>query len=409
MDATLETNEPTVAAESAPPSEENATPGSVVDVVAQETSTPVPEEEKNATATTSKGSASPPRRPLTRSQTGTVPKRRARDDSDHIVETKKRTSAPRKKQKTSSSSSTDSAPAPTQDASSTPSPSDSAPSPTREASLAASTSSAGGVAPSAPANGQQLTFYHAASTFGEGQQLQADLSRLPRSRATLPTPIPNLTKKSRGRRVPTQDTALNDPERKDHRLYVCTVDGCGKCFHRGEHLKRHIRSIHTHEKPFKCTFPLCQKYFNRHDNLLQHLKVHREPVPKDAADVEDHVKQPVSAPPPQRQSAPSQSSSSTSPPASYHHRRRSYSPIRMPEPESPIAPQVPRTIYNAFPMGTMGPMSGPTYPSYPSSIAFSQATNSISLLADMAISSLRTEIPQSPLDARTSALRSNPY
>ena len=222
--------------------------------VQQETSTPAPEEEKNVTATTSKGSASPPRRPLTRSQTGTVPKRRARDDSDHIVETKKRTSAPRKKQKTSSSSSTDSAPAPTQDASSTPSPSDSAPSPTREASLAASTSSAGGVAPSAPANGQQLTFYHAASTSGEGQQLQADLSRLPRSRATLPTPIPNLTKKSRGRRVPTQDTALNDPERKDHRLYVCTVDGCGKCFHRGEHLKRHIRSIHTHEKRKLSTF-----------------------------------------------------------------------------------------------------------------------------------------------------------
>ncbi|KAF9486183.1 hypothetical protein BDN70DRAFT_770160, partial [Pholiota conissans] len=99
--------------------------------------------------------------------------------------------------------------------------------------------------------------------------------RLPRSRASLPTPIPNLTKKSRGRRVPTQASGSADADQKDHRLYVCTVTGCGKCFHRGEHLKRHIRSIHTHEKPFKCTFPLCQKFFNRHDNLLQHLKVHR--------------------------------------------------------------------------------------------------------------------------------------
>lgn len=31
-------------------------------------------------------------------------------------------------------------------------------------------------------------------------------------------------------------------------MYVCKVEECGKCFSRGEHLKRHIRSIHTHEK-----------------------------------------------------------------------------------------------------------------------------------------------------------------
>ena len=32
------------------------------------------------------------------------------------------------------------------------------------------------------------------------------------------------------------------------RSYVCRVNGCGKCFQRGEHLKRHVRSIHTNEK-----------------------------------------------------------------------------------------------------------------------------------------------------------------
>lgn len=32
------------------------------------------------------------------------------------------------------------------------------------------------------------------------------------------------------------------------RSYVCRVNGCGKCFQRGEHLKRHIRSIHTNDK-----------------------------------------------------------------------------------------------------------------------------------------------------------------
>ncbi|KAJ3763272.1 hypothetical protein EV361DRAFT_766450, partial [Lentinula raphanica] len=121
-------------------------------------------------------------------------------------------------------------------------------------------------------------------------------------RATLPTPVPNLTKKSRGRRVPVRVVTTNGVEviqdpppvssasatatagssnghsdstnPKTKRSYVCSVEGCGKCFHRGEHLKRHIRSIHTHEKPFKCTYPECDKNFNRHDNLLQHLKVH---------------------------------------------------------------------------------------------------------------------------------------
>ena len=29
---------------------------------------------------------------------------------------------------------------------------------------------------------------------------------------------------------------------------MCKVNGCNKCFARGEHLKRHVRSIHTNEK-----------------------------------------------------------------------------------------------------------------------------------------------------------------
>ncbi|KAF7291174.1 hypothetical protein MIND_01260700 [Mycena indigotica] len=107
-----------------------------------------------------------------------------------------------------------------------------------------------------------------------------------RSRVVLPTPVPNLTKKSRGRRVPAvgangSAAASSMPAEElgfremETRLHVCKVDGCGKCFRRGEHLKRHIRSIHTHDKPFPCTFTGCEKYFNRHDNLLQHLKVHQ--------------------------------------------------------------------------------------------------------------------------------------
>lgn len=32
------------------------------------------------------------------------------------------------------------------------------------------------------------------------------------------------------------------------RMFACKIEGCGKVFKRSEHLKRHIRSIHTMEK-----------------------------------------------------------------------------------------------------------------------------------------------------------------
>ncbi|KPV76450.1 uncharacterized protein RHOBADRAFT_894, partial [Rhodotorula graminis WP1] len=50
----------------------------------------------------------------------------------------------------------------------------------------------------------------------------------------------------------------------------CKVPGCGKCFKRSEHLKRHVRSIHTNERPFQCQWPTCKRLFSRHDNLNQH-------------------------------------------------------------------------------------------------------------------------------------------
>lgn len=83
----------------------------------------------------------------------------------------------------------------------------------------------------------------------------------------VPVPVPNLTKKSRGRRVPTMSSledlrsAASGAGRKRQsaggkhaRMYLCDVEGCGKCFARGEHLKRHVRSIHTYEKRMGFSF-----------------------------------------------------------------------------------------------------------------------------------------------------------
>ncbi|CDS08579.1 hypothetical protein LRAMOSA09940 [Lichtheimia ramosa] len=85
-------------------------------------------------------------------------------------------------------------------------------------------------------------------------------------------PSSTTTKKmtrSRGRRVSSA------PSNNGARMFTCTADGCGKMFKRSEHLKRHIRSIHTLEKPFECPYQSCSKRFSRSDNLNQHIRIHR--------------------------------------------------------------------------------------------------------------------------------------
>ena len=140
----------------------------------------------------------------------------------------------------------------------------------------------------------------------------------------IPVPVPNLNKKSRGRKVPfvvskqespdpsSGDTPSfeNNPggrlrestrsrkkaqpmspsDESGSRSYVCDISGCGKCFVRGEHLKRHVRSIHTNDKrkffiswmlfllivtlAHICPIEGCDKSFSRRDNLGQHVRVH---------------------------------------------------------------------------------------------------------------------------------------
>lgn len=75
--------------------------------------------------------------------------------------------------------------------------------------------------------------------------------------APLPAPV-----NRRGRK----QSLTEDPSK----TFVCEL--CNRRFRRQEHLKRHYRSLHTHEKPFECNE--CGKKFSRSDNLAQHARTH---------------------------------------------------------------------------------------------------------------------------------------
>lgn len=80
--------------------------------------------------------------------------------------------------------------------------------------------------------------------------------------STATTPAQTGSVSRRGRKQSLTD----DPSK----TFVCTL--CSRRFRRQEHLKRHYRSLHTHEKPFECSD--CGKKFSRSDNLSQHQRTH---------------------------------------------------------------------------------------------------------------------------------------
>jgi hypothetical protein len=75
------------------------------------------------------------------------------------------------------------------------------------------------------------------------------------------TPLPAPVNR-RGRK----QSLTEDPSK----TFVCEL--CNRRFRRQEHLKRHYRSLHTHDKPFECNE--CGKKFSRSDNLAQHARTH---------------------------------------------------------------------------------------------------------------------------------------
>ncbi|CEP63915.1 C2H2-type zinc finger protein LALA0_S09e05358g [Lachancea lanzarotensis] len=70
----------------------------------------------------------------------------------------------------------------------------------------------------------------------------------------------------------SRSSKSTSPFDDDEKPFKCRE--CTKTFRRSEHLKRHIRSVHSTERPFHC--PYCDKKFSRSDNLSQHLKTHKK-------------------------------------------------------------------------------------------------------------------------------------
>ncbi|KAG9313891.1 hypothetical protein JVU11DRAFT_4661 [Chiua virens] len=226
--------------------------------------------------------------------------------------------------------------------------------------------------------------------------------RGPRIRTAPPVPVPNLTKKSRGRRVPTAvDTApeSENVEGKKGRVYVCKVQDCGKCFSRGEHLKRHVRSIHTHEKPFKCPHPSCDKRFNRNDNLLQHLRVHK-------GDNSSQTSVDSTAGPAGDEPTAEESSSTPQRALKGNGSRRASRPIRKTKSAASTPPiPVARLAASRIPGRSLPPPLPRTYSMPPlSSIASSYHTPAGSGFlsnTNIAVSSLRTAIDESDGEVET--------
>ncbi|CAG8573777.1 1722_t:CDS:1 [Ambispora leptoticha] len=71
---------------------------------------------------------------------------------------------------------------------------------------------------------------------------EQDYQRIVSSLPSPPTSIAKPPTKSRGRRM------SNKPTKPGTKCFECTYTGCGRVFKRSEHLKRHVRSIHTLER-----------------------------------------------------------------------------------------------------------------------------------------------------------------
>jgi hypothetical protein len=109
-------------------------------------------------------------------------------------------------------------------------------------------------------SGDENTASGASSQHESGQASNADNANNSSSDENGSTPVAPTSRRGR------KQSLTEDPSK----TFVCTL--CSRRFRRQEHLKRHYRSLHTHDKPFECTD--CGKKFSRSDNLSQHQRTH---------------------------------------------------------------------------------------------------------------------------------------
>ncbi|KAG0366443.1 hypothetical protein BGZ54_005353 [Gamsiella multidivaricata] len=114
------------------------------------------------------------------------------------------------------------------------------------------------------------------SSFDGAARFELSTAMIPNSSSDsslLPNPMLDGGGEAGARPKPQRRASLNPDSQR--RVFTCILDDCGKLFKRSEHLKRHVRSVHTLEKPFLCSHPGCLKRFSRSDNLNQHVRIHR--------------------------------------------------------------------------------------------------------------------------------------
>ncbi|RPD64723.1 hypothetical protein L226DRAFT_451316 [Lentinus tigrinus ALCF2SS1-7] len=96
-----------------------------------------------------------------------------------------------------------------------------------------------------------------------------DEIREPSAKTRLAEPVPGLTKRARGRHVPTKESSVGTD-----RKFCCPVEECQKMFKKRDHLHRHIKCLHQHEQMWVCHRPECDKAFTRYDNYKRHTHIH---------------------------------------------------------------------------------------------------------------------------------------
>lgn len=85
-----------------------------------------------------------------------------------------------------------------------------------------------------------------------------------------PQPLPALATRLTFKKITRKEAKKPPP----NAMKPWNCEQCDKNFVRQEHLKRHIKSLHTVEKPYACPREDCGKKFSRSDNLTQHLATH---------------------------------------------------------------------------------------------------------------------------------------